>query len=91
MSTSCPSVLIEQYEALRPNTVGPSLLGVAAMGAILVVKTGLAGWMQEWARTAAGSLKPSSPLPWVPEEPGWRSELTLLLAQITVRHLHSAS
>ena len=84
MSPSCPMALIEQYEALRPNTVAPSLPGV---GAILVVKTGLAGWVREWSRIAAGSLTPSSPLPRVPAESGWRSELTLLLAQITVRHL----
>jgi hypothetical protein len=79
--------LIEQYEALRPNTVAPSLPSVAAMGAIIVVKTGLAGWVREWSRAAAGSLTSSSPLPRVPAESGWRSELTLLLAQITVRHL----
>jgi hypothetical protein len=91
MSPSCPSALIEQYEVLRSNTVKPSLLGVATLGAILVVKTGLAGWMREWARTAAASSTPRSPLPRVPEESVWRSELTVLLAQITVRHLHSAS
>jgi hypothetical protein len=87
MSPSCPMALVEQYEALRPNTVASSLPGVAAMGAILVVKTGVAGWVREWSRIAAGSLTPPSPLPRIPAESGWRSELTLLLAQITVRHL----
>jgi hypothetical protein len=87
MTTPCRSVLIEQYEALRRSIVEASPLDVASMGAILVVKTGVAGWMREWMRMAAGGLTPSSPPPGVPEERGWRNELTMLLAQITVRHL----
>ena len=84
------SVSAEQYEALRGHIVErPARLGAAPLGAILVVKAGVAGWMRQWARTSAAPMIPPAPRPL--NEPAWQHELTLLLAGITACHLRPPS
>ena len=90
MKTAWP--LLEQYETLRQHAVGREpIFSGEPLGAILVVKTGVAGWMREW-RQQSGAVAPTrlaAPSP--AAEPGWQHELTLVLAQITARHLSSPS
>lgn len=79
------------YEALRQQAVGRSgMLAAEPLGAILVVKSGVAGWLQQWQQVAgailvapAESRSPARP----PNTPGWQRDLTLLLAQMSARHL----
>jgi len=93
MMTSSPSDSAEQYEALRQNAVAREpIFSVPPLGAILVVKSGVAGWMQRWKQVSGGVIAaPSSPPPLSrpPNEPGWQHELTLLLAQMSARQLRS--
>ena len=88
MKTSFPAASTAQYEALRQNAVARApVFSAAPLGAILVVKTGVAGWMQQW-RQGAQEVPPLRPPTSRPsDQPGWQHELTLLLAQITTRHL----
>jgi predicted alpha/beta hydrolase family esterase len=82
------------YEALRQQAVGGSgILAAEPLGAILVVKSGVAGWLQQWQQVAgailvapAESRRPARP----PNTPGWQRDLTLLLAQMSARHLRPA-
>lgn len=82
---------VAQYEALRPSAVAQApVFSVAPLGAILVVKSGVAGWLQQWQQVAgairvapAESRPPARP----PHTPGWQRDLTLLLAQMSARHL----
>jgi hypothetical protein len=82
----------EQYEALRRNALerGP-IFSAEPLGAILVSKTGVAGWMREWKHVAEVGAAPSLPMPVArgPSEPGWQHELTMLLAQMSACHLRS--
>jgi len=84
-----PTASIEQYEALRQNALAPGrIFSVAPLGAILVVKSGMAGWMRRWSQV--GVTTPA-PLPFHPagDEAGWQRELTVLLAEMTATHLPS--
>jgi len=91
MKAPLSSASTEQYEALRQNAVArDSIFSAAPLGVILVVKTGVAGWLQQW-RQGAPEVLPLRPPPSRPsDQPGWQHELTLLLAQITTRHLSSS-
>jgi hypothetical protein len=88
MKAPCPS--LEQYEALRQHALGREpVFSSEPLGAILVVKTGVAGWIREWRRPP-GEAAPARPVAMAPSaEPDWQHELTLVLAQITARHLSS--
>jgi hypothetical protein len=82
---------VAQYEALRPSAgARASVFSVAPLGAILVVKSGVAGWLQQWQQVAGALLvapaESRSPAG-RPNAPGWQRELTLLLAQMSARHL----
>ena len=87
-ATALPAAT-EQYEALRQHAAAREpIFSAAPLGTILVVQTGVAGWIQQW-RQRAGEV-PARPLPPSPrssDAAGWQHELTLLLAQMTVRHL----
>lgn len=83
---------VEQYEALRQNAVAlvrERIFSAEPLGAILVVKSGVAGWMHRWNEAAGATARPaaapSGPTGW--DEPGWQHELTLLLAQMSIRQL----
>lgn len=88
MKPFAPSVSTEQYEALRQNAVAREpVFSTEPLGAILVVKTGVAGWMRE-CRQLSGEVPTSWPPPARPSDGrDWQHALTLLLAQMTVRHL----
>jgi len=91
MKACFTSASAEQYEALRQNAVArEAIFSDTPLGAILVVKTGVAGWMRQWKQCSATVPSIRSLLPGPPELPGWQHELTLLLAQITTRHLSAA-
>lgn len=85
MNASCPSGSAEQYEALRQNAVTrEQIFSVAPLGAILVVKNGVAGWLRQWRQVSSESIAaPSRPAPRSPLAPGWQHDLTLLLAQMS--------
>ena len=83
---------VERYEALRQNAVAlvrERILSAEPLGAILVVQRGVAGWMHRWNEAAGTTARPaaalSGPTGW--NEPGWQQELTLLLAQMSIRQL----
>jgi hypothetical protein len=83
---------VEHYEALRQNAAAAApgrILPAAPLGAILVVKTGVAGWLQRWHEATAARPAPAPTLayPNSCDTPGWQHELTLLLAQMSVRHV----
>jgi hypothetical protein len=88
MKPFSPSVSTDQYEALRQNAVARAqVFSTEPLGAILVIKTGVAGWMR-----ACRQLSGAVPTTWPPrsrpsEGRDWQHELTQLLAQMTVRHL----
>jgi hypothetical protein len=91
MNRSCGSASSEHYEALRRNALECGrIFSGDPLGAILVVKAGVAGWIRQW-RQVSGEIiaTPSTPLPRsCPQyEPGWQHELTVLLAQMSARHL----
>jgi len=75
----------EHYEALRQRAVaGRQIFPTDPLGAILVVKTGVAGWLRQW-RQVCGEIivAPSRPAPRSAIAPGWQHELTLLLAHMS--------
>jgi hypothetical protein len=60
------------------------------LGAILVVKTGMAGWMRQWRQVSEAIIAaPSLPVPLSrpPNEPSWQHDLTMLLAEMSARHV----
>lgn len=94
MKAVLPSTAAEHYEALRRNAVTrDQVLSAAPMGAILLAKNGVAGWMQKWGQVygAPVSPTPSSPLPLPTDEPRWQRDLAILLAEMTVPHLRATS
>lgn len=84
-----PPVPTELYEALRQNAVarGEQVFSAEPLGAILVMRTGVAGWIRQWRQLSSEVPTPRPPPPRPSDEPGWQHELTLLLAQMAVRHL----
>jgi len=85
MKAALPSA--EQYEALRRNAVAREpIFSTHPLGAILVGKSGVAGWMRQW-QELSGEIIASSPCSHPPDEPGWQHELTILLAQMSARQL----
>ena len=91
MNLSCGSASSEHYEALRQHAVERGRVFLTdPLGTILVVKSGMAGWMRQW-RQVSGEINaaPSTPLllSCPQNEPGWQHELTMLLAQMSARHL----
>lgn len=86
-----PTASIEQYEALRQNALEPGrIFSVVPLGAVLVVKNGMAGWMRRWSQVGDPAA-PAASLPLHPagDEAGWQRELTVLLAEMTATHLPS--
>jgi hypothetical protein len=93
MKAVLSSASAEQYEALRQNAVTREpIFSADPLGAILVVKNGVAGWMRRWDQVF-GTASPDTPssLPHPTDEPRWRDELAMLLAEMTAPHLRSTS
>ena len=85
---------MEHYEALRQTAVAAAracILSAEPLGAIVVVKTGVAGWLRCWSEATAATARPAPApaiaCPNICDTPGWQHELTLLLAQMSVRHV----
>jgi hypothetical protein len=95
MKRLAATAAVEHYEALRQSAMAPAqerIFSADPLGAILVMKTGVAGWMHRWREAVAAPAR-SAPAPAYPnlcDTPGWQHELTLLLAQMSVRHLSGA-
>jgi hypothetical protein len=89
-----PPIWTEQYEALRRHAVdGDGRLGSDPLGAILVVRSGVAEWMRQWSRISAEGPAVSivaAPPP-LRREPAWQRELTVVLAGMTACHLGPVS
>ena len=84
----------ERYEALRQNAVTrEQVFSADPLGAILVVKTGVAGWMRRWDQVCRAPESPDQPTSLAPptDEPRWQHELAILLAAMTAPHLRSTS
>ena len=82
------------YEALRQRAVDHrQVFPTDPLGAIVVFKTGVAGWLWQWRRVTGEIIAaPSGPAPFSrpPNEPGWQRDLALLLAQMSAPHLRSS-
>jgi len=84
---------------LRRRVVdGGHYLAAEPLGLGLVCRVGLVGWMKAWrAVSDVPAIKPvrSTGKPFgssaLVELPGWQRELTVLLAQMTTRHVHPLS
>jgi hypothetical protein len=94
MKTPAPLPAVEHYEALRRSAValaGERIFSAEPLGAILVVKTGVAGWMRHWRDAAGVTARPAAaPAPSSPticDTQDWQHELTLLLAQMSFQRL----
>ena len=88
-----PGIWKERYESLRRHYVQDrQILGTDPLGLILCLRLGVAGWMRHWATlpaagsTTAPALAQSLPAPPVITSE-WQQQLTVVLAQMTVRHL----
>ena len=84
-----PATWTQRYESLRQYVLeGPQVLATPALGLLLLLRQGVAAWMESWDLPAgsptAGPVSGTIP---GPETPGWQQQLTLLLAQMTTAHL----
>jgi len=88
--TTEPATWTERYETLRRYVLeGRALLQAQPLGLVLWMTKGMAGWMSEWSKLS--QPEPQSPaavwLPLCPSTGSWQTELTMLLAQMTLPHL----
>lgn len=92
MKTVLPLAAAEHYEALRRYALTrDQVFSAVPLGAILIVKHGVAAWLRSWGQVggAPAAPLPSSPLPTA--EPRRQRDLAMLLAEMTVPHLRSPS
>ncbi len=84
------AVWTERYEALRRHAVNQGqYLTTQPLGFAVVCRYGIAGWMGTWQEAiATGPRLDALPPPAV--SGGWKYELTVLLAEMTVHHLRPA-
>jgi len=89
MKAAWPSA--EHYEALRSNAVAPAhVLPTDPLGAIVVVRNGMAGWIRRWDRVCGLPPSPQrSSLPPRAIAHEANRELARLLAEMTAPHLQS--
>ena len=85
-----PSLWTERYENLRRHAMeAHQILRSDPLDLDLLAQGGVARWMRHW--TAPPPVPSNSPpLPAAlspPMPPDWRRELTLVLGQMTLRHL----
>lgn len=84
----------QRYEAIRQLAVAGSLvLGVDPLGLVLLLRQGVAGWMNSWSgliETTTQTPVSASPPPVIPASP-WQQQLTELLAQMSLAHLPNDS
>jgi hypothetical protein len=86
-----PAAWTERYETLRRYVLeGRALLESQPLGLVLWMAKGTAGGMSEWSKLSQPE-SPAPPMACQPRCPGtgqWQEELTMLLAQMTLPHLH---
>jgi hypothetical protein len=89
-----PATWKQRYEALRQLSVAGSLvLGVDPLGLALLLRQGVAGWMQSWSGligTTTQAPVAASPMPAISTS-SWQQQLTELLAQMSLAHLPTNS
>lgn len=84
----------QRYESLRRHVVEDrQILATDPLGLRILRCCGVAGWMRCWAEPAARAAQPplSAAPPPSAASSDWQHELTVVLAQITVRHLRATS
>ena len=85
---------IERYETLRRHVLqGRQIFDGEPLSLVLWLAQGMAGWMRLWSKAVEVVSSPaafSPPLPLVATSL-WQQQLTLVLAQITVKHLYPAA
>jgi hypothetical protein len=92
-----PGLWKERYENLRRHCLeNRHLLGTDPLDLILFLRRGVAGWMRSWAALpppgATAGASPALPLPEPPLITAtWQRQLTVVLAQMTARHLPFAA
>jgi len=86
-----PAAWTERYETLRRYVLeDQAMLESQPLGLVLWMAKGMAGWMSEWSQLSQ-SEPPSPATACQPRCLGsgqWQEELTRLLAQMTLAHLH---
>ena len=89
-----PATWKQRYEALRQLAAAGSLvLGVDPLGLVLLLRQGVAGWMNSWSgpiETTTQTPVSASPTPVIPTSP-WQQQVTELLAQMSLAHLPNDS
>jgi len=80
----------QRYEALRQVAlVGSQMLEADPLGLVLLLRQGVAGWMNSWPacpQNPSPQPAPVRPAP-VLSVPAWQQQLTQLLAQMSLAHL----
>ena len=96
--TATPAALWKQrYEALRQWAgTAPRVLEAEPMGAVLLCRQGVAGWMRSWSGLTETREPPPAAAALAappPDTPGsqWQQQLTQLLAQMSLVHLPKLS
>jgi hypothetical protein len=87
----------QRYEALRQWAgAAPRILEAEPMGALLLCRQGVAGWMRSWSGLTGLCERPPAAAARAapaPDTPGsqWQQQLTQLLAQMSLVHLPKLS
>jgi hypothetical protein len=87
-----PGIWKDRYESLRRHFLEDrQMLGTDPLGLVLFFRLGVAGWMRHWTTMPTASQAPV-PLAQSFQPPpvmtaGWQHQLTVVLAQMTARHL----
>jgi len=84
-----PASWAQHYESLRQHVLDRRQIFLAdPLGLVLLCRQGVAGWMRGWDELArpTAPTPPAQPAP-SPAVPLDQQELTILLAQVTVKNL----
>lgn len=81
--------LVERYEELRERVLRGTTAG-CRLGLALLLREGMAGWLEGWARCADAAPPTSSPAASTPSHEGARGELVRVLAAMALGGLKGA-
>lgn len=87
-----PGIWRERYESLRQHFLeSRQIFETNPLGLVLFLRLGVAGWMRHWATTPTTWQDPGPPARSFQPPPvmtaEWQHQLTVVLAQMTARHL----